>query len=47
MRLSDEMVAEESLNQMGETFWRIHWCAGCLNCLAVAAKSCGVPDRYQ
>ena len=45
--LFDEMVAEESLKQMGETFWRIHCYAGCLNCFAVAAKSCGVPERYQ
>ena len=34
--LFDEMIAEESLKQVG-----------CLNCLAVAAKSCGAAERYQ
>ena len=45
--LFDEMIAEESLKQVSEAFWRIHCCVGCLNCLAVAAKSCGVAERYQ
>ena len=45
--LFDEMVAEESLKQVSKAFWRIHCCEGYLNRFAVAAKSCGVAERYQ